>query len=83
MKINLTKGELGYIAGMIDGDGWIGVRYEFRDNPNLKHKEVYYPQIMVTNTNLPMLEWLMEKIGMGHICENSHYDTPQWKTAYA
>lgn len=69
MTINLTDKELGYIAGMIDGDGCIGV---------VKHKTKeyngtrYIPRCFITNTNMEVLMYIKQKLGgEGNICSRT------------
>ena len=52
----MTDGELGYIAGMIDGDGCIGAQ----KNSNCK---TYRPYIVVAQKNPAVIDWLHERFG--------------------
>lgn len=50
-----TETELAYIAGIVDGEGYIG--FNKRKNGTLSLR------ITVTNTNLEILEWLESRFG--------------------
>jgi len=53
----LSDSEKGYIAGLVDGEAWVGVtRRKLR---GLK-RPCYSPRIIVTNTNREVIEWLKE-----------------------
>src|SRR2546427_8215430 len=52
----LTEVEIGYLAGIIDGEGTIGI-YKGREPYS------YRLALIVTNTHRPMLEWLRSRIG--------------------
>lgn len=61
----LTEHDVGYLAGIIDGEGCIHI-----SRPITRHKDckspIYQTYISVTNTDLNLLNWLQEKLG-GHI----------------
>lgn len=73
--IKLKKVELGYVAGIIDGEGSIGLYHECRcgyDN--------FHPFISITNVDKKMLEYIQKKIGFGHVrlhvkSENKNHST--------
>jgi hypothetical protein len=67
-KYNLTEAELAYIAGIIDGEGYIKLS-------SLTGK------IGISNTHLGMLEWLKERLG-GSICKKSKEVKPNHHQAY-
>jgi len=54
---NLTKTESAYIAGIIDGEGYIKC-------------SLIYGKVDVSNTSIELLEWLKSKLG-GSICKKS------------
>jgi hypothetical protein len=59
----MTKREkYAYAAGIIDGEGCIGV-YSFG------HKKNLYPQLNVTSTDKELCEWLRDLFERGRICE--------------
>lgn len=68
----LAPGDLGYFAGVLDGEGSIMI---------VKHHESITTLVSVTNTGRPLLEWLVEKTGIGRI--SRQYDaTPQRKATW-
>jgi len=49
----LKSWEWGYIAGMLDGEGWIGFQQD------RKHKR---PTIVISGTNKEAMEWINKKL---------------------
>ena len=47
----LNKWEWAYIAGIVDGEGWIGFAHEKKDN-------YYRPCIVISNTNKEVIDWI-------------------------
>ena len=76
--INLTDKEIGYIAGIIDGEGTICL-----SKCVWKHrKEAYYrPFIKIANTNLQMLKFIQSKLECGSISED-RTENNNWKACY-
>jgi hypothetical protein len=75
----LTPEQAAYIAGLLDGEGSLGV-YR-RPSAWLP-----YPELSITNTNLEVLEWLKSTVGVGHIrlvTKDQRRATEKWKQAYA
>jgi hypothetical protein len=56
----LTDFEIGYIAGIIDGEGSIGA---YRSVSILNNKEYINVVVQVSNTDLAMMEWLSSILG--------------------
>lgn len=59
--IPLSEHEIGYIAGIIDGEGCIYI-----SRPIIREtckSPIYHTYISVTNTEMKLLEWLKSKIG--------------------
>jgi len=74
----LSDREIGYIAGLIDGEGTICL-----SKCVWKHRQIAYyrPFVKIANSNLPMLIWVKNKLGVGRIKQ----DRPQkgnWKAMY-
>ena len=73
MNMELTKEQIGYIAGIVDGEGTITLTR--RRSKILKRKNrkpqynliCYAPAIYVGNTNLDLILWLKSKLGCGSI----------------
>lgn len=59
--INLSKIELAYIAGIIDGEGYIGIYKRKNKNSN------YQYQIAISNTNFKLIRWINKKIKFGSV----------------
>lgn len=64
-----TLVDLGYLAGIIDGEGWVGLQKRLQ-----KRWITYKPALRITNTNADIINRvyeIWEKIGVsGHIYEN-------------
>jgi len=76
MKIHKTirsKGieDLAYLAGIIDGEGTIGIYYH-------KGRNSYRVKIYVVNTYKPLIDWLGSVFG-GFVYQRTH---KTWKTKY-
>ena len=61
----LTDLEIGYIAGIIDGEGWLGLvnRTDRRNKKNI-NCQTY---LMIGNTNKKVLDWLVKITKLGNI----------------
>jgi len=68
-QTSLAPEELGYIAGVIDGEGTIGLRGSIKGRPHW-----YCPHIMIGNSNLEMLKFIQKLIG-GRIYTRKFPDT--------
>jgi hypothetical protein len=61
----LSLAQSAYIAGIVDGEGHIGVQYK---RPKKHYWSPHYqPLVIVTNTWLPLLEWCQTRTGIGTI----------------
>lgn len=58
--------EYGYAAGILDGEGWIGIAHERRQGHEANDRHSL--RVVVTNQSLLLLEWLQERWG-GRITE--------------
>lgn len=64
--------EWAYIAGLFDGEGWVGiVRRTGRNGRCIL-------MISLGNTNRPVIDWLKAKL-RGHVAEGSPKRDPRWK----
>jgi LAGLIDADG endonuclease len=69
--LNLTEQEKAYIAGFIDGEGCITVcQRKSPTNPELFRFQV---RLIVTNSNIDVLNWMAERTGVGRVI------SPTWK----
>ena len=57
--MNLSETEKAYIAGIIDGEGCVGV-HKGKGNSLV-------PRVQIANTQMNLLTWLLERIGTGYI----------------
>lgn len=76
MKIHKTirsKGveDMAYLAGILDGEGTIGIYYHEKRNS-------YRVKISVVNTYKPLIDWIASVFG-GYIYQRNHM---KWKTRY-
>ena len=62
---SLTNVEKGYIAGIVDGEGWIGLvnRTDRRNKDNI-NCQAY---LMIGSTDKRLLDYLVKVTGLGHI----------------
>lgn len=60
----MTSEELSYLAGIIDGEGSIGL-YKTTSSPNDRHSISL--RLQIANTSRPMLDWVLSKTGIGSI----------------
>jgi hypothetical protein len=73
MPNRLTEAQAAYIAGMIDADGHVGIYRHSNGQPRIV--------ISVSNTYMPMLEWLRDVTGIGSIGLNQA-ERPGYKASY-
>jgi len=63
----LSDFDLGYVCGLIDGEGYIG----FVSTQRGKNQPQYVaPRLTVTNKDISVLEWLKQTLGIGGIASN-------------
>ncbi len=70
----MLETDAAYIAGLIDGDGHIGI-----ENVGNNYKS---PRITIANTNKDVLEWCLKTIGLGNISKNKFENTLHKKQLY-
>lgn len=60
---HLTPTELAYIAGIVDGEGNIGI-YELKSRPNGRAKEYIglFPRLCIANTDARLFGWLLPRL---------------------
>ena len=69
----LTKLEVAYLAGIIDGEGCIGLAW--------RTKKYVTPTLQVGNTNYDLIEWLVGITGSCYFVPERR-DKPNWKDRY-
>jgi hypothetical protein len=63
--VHLSPFDIGYIAGIIDGEGTITI-LKNRDNRN-RSGYCYRQVVQVANTNRDVIEWLRQTTGLGYV----------------
>lgn len=64
--MRLSKTQAAYIAGVIDGDGYIGLSKKRTLDQRSGYS--YRPVVSVSNTKVELLFWLEQITGVGSIC---------------
>lgn len=77
----MTEAELGYIAGILDGEGSI---YISRRIPKDGHHRtvIHRAFVIIVNTNLELLSWITAKVGQGSISQHNGAPTGHKKPCY-
>jgi len=76
----LTETEKAYIAGLLDGEGCIGV---FRQKiKNRTHEYNFGARVIITNSNFPVICWLKEKTGIGCAYEYNKSYKENWNKVH-
>jgi hypothetical protein len=70
---------LGYIAGLIDGEGHIGITSSF-DKKKSKNPS-HAARVVVTNCDARLVQWLHRSVG-GGLVEVDHKQRDRWRTCY-
>lgn len=60
--VSLSEHEIGYLAGIMDGEGSIHISRPISRAKDCK-SPIYQTYISVTNTEIKLLEWINERIG--------------------
>jgi hypothetical protein len=68
--------DLAYIAGFIDGEGTVSLKKNGMKWPTV------LPYILVTNTNLAILEWIKLTLDCGGDIYRKRSTSEKWKEAY-
>lgn len=63
----MTEAQLGWIGGIMDGEGYIGLRREHQ-----RSHDYYSPLVTVTNTRLLMLTHLRQLTKLGLTSQSTH-----------
>lgn len=80
---NVTETEWAYIAGIIDGEGCLGVYHRSSRNKGTRQvipSTSYRPRIQVVNTNLNLVLWIRDRL-KGDIATYASHDSRR-KTKY-
>lgn len=71
---------LGYLAGIVDGEGHIGITCSF--DPKGSVNKSHAPRLVIINTDLRLMSWLVELFD-GAISATENKRNPQYKTRYS
>lgn len=63
MNTNWTPEKLNYLAGIIDGEGSIAIEIQSQSVRWNRKCDYYSLRLLVINTNMPLLEWIVENFG--------------------
>lgn len=71
-----------YLAGIIDGEGYLKSITNLKLNKRRKSKDSYAEiRITVTNTSIELIQWLKHNFG-GRYCASVNRHPEKWKTVY-
>ena len=71
MKKEVLSGE--YIAGFIDGEGYIGITFQRKKETSYQSASVHYhPYLIIANNNYKILNDIKKFVGSGYIYKLSH-----------
>jgi hypothetical protein len=73
--LNLRDRDLGYIAGMLDGEGCIS----FISTRRKGGYDYYYPYVSIANIDLNMLKWIQTVTGFGKIRRLNTQPKKEWR----
>ena len=68
-----TDTDLAYIAGMLDGEGYIGINKKVMTS---RKSPRYDTKVCITNTHKRALDWIQSKLGAGVIYETKQKNNP-------
>ena len=75
----LKPTESAYLAGLIDGEGWIGLMLK---KEKTRRRVRFQPVIHICNTNLTVLEWARDTIEYGSVGKHAHEYSKKNKLTY-
>ncbi len=68
-----------YMAGIVDGEGSIFISKQKRKENRVGYR--FYPILVITNTHKGVLDYFVEKTGLGKVFERKEQEKPYFKTA--
>lgn len=72
-----------WLAGLIDGDGYVGItRQRKKENTRQSASLIYHPYLIISNSNLKVLEFIKKLIGYGYIHKNKKRNKPNQKPGF-
>lgn len=60
---NLSNTEWAYLAGIIDGEGYVGLVRQKDSRKNRGYAICYHPKIQVSMTSIETISWICNKLG--------------------
>ncbi len=70
MALKASEKEIAWLAGFIDGEGYIGIERQRKKETNKQSASLlYHPYLIIANSNYNVLEFIKKCIGYGHIYE--------------
>jgi hypothetical protein len=73
------KTKYAYIAGMLDGEGYLGLTKYNQDRYKTKYS--YKARVIISNCNLGMLKWIRKNFG-GYITKKTRNGRINWTQGY-
>jgi len=71
-KINIIEKEISWLAGFIDGEGYIGITFQRKKETHQQSASArYHPYLIITNNNYEILNEIKELVGTGRLYELS------------
>jgi hypothetical protein len=68
MALNMNKKEIAWLAGFIDGEGYIGITFQRKKENHRQSASVHYhPYLIITSNNLEILKEIKKLTGFGHV----------------
>lgn len=72
---NLTVAQKAWIAGFVDGEGFIGITRQFKKpNRNQSSTPLYHPWIIISNTSKEAIRLIRTWLGVGKVVELKYRD---------
>jgi len=66
IPIDLSKEQTAYLAGLIDGEGYVGLAKSKRSQGRFKGNHYMFPRLVITLTN-PVMHEIREEFGFGRV----------------
>lgn len=69
-KITLSPTQKAWLAGFIDGEGFIGITFQRKkENSQQSASPLFHPYLIITNTNKKSILYIKELVGEGNVYE--------------
>jgi len=70
MVLKTNEKEIAWLAGFIDGEGYLGIeRQRKKETAKQTASLLYHPYLIIANSNYNVLEFIREYVGYGYIYE--------------